>query len=448
MEKASVDEPLPHGQAITAPTLWQAIKSNLHAVLFTIAAGYAGKSYQMIDQAFAARISADHLKAHVMIAYVPFLTTFFAMVLGYSLLVLIGKADGEHEKRDLYSGALAASLCLGAVVSILCGVPARALTIVGGIAAVPGSTAYLVIQSGVSFLLPANTIAKYLCIATRRSHLFLIGDGCGTLLNAFGNYVAMHSFSTQAEQFEGLAVATLVVQVALFIFYHLALRTYVRFDLRALASYWQRARQLVLGQSLDIMLFALVPLVYTLLYRLFGTADLVSAYNVGYHLVSFISVPLYAISATGTAWLAESWKIGDIGVWRLRMRAIRWTAVTLVGLPVVILVPLVPWILSSVFGIPGQLEVWVTRILLLAIIAPSITLAQACGIRVFETPILLARSDFIGSYLIGMPLFALLTAQGNVKIAIIAASLSSVVVSSSFIAYFMARIQRSQAVFK
>lgn len=429
-------------------TLWASVKSYLNVILLTIIAGYAAKTYQLVDQAFASRISSLHLEAHVLISYIPFVVGFFAMILGYALLVLLNKSPTQEERGRYLTGALRITLVSGIATAILLISRASSAVDLLGISEVRGAYDYIRLQSLAAVLVGVNTVYKYACIAQKKSHLFLIVDGVGTVLNILGNWLAVTLIASKAGAFAGLAWTTLVVQLISFGIYYANLRSPVGNKHGMVGLFWARAKNLVLGETASILLFMGIPIVYTYLFRRLSDDSVMSAYNVAYHVVAFISVPLYALNATGTAWLSAAWQFGSRRMWMVRLQSLLVLGFFLLIIPVLAILPFTSEFLSFFFRIEGKLEAWVVAVILVTLIPSTLVLPYSCAIRVFENPKLLAFSVFFGSYVFGIPAFVLLSEMSYLQAAILVSQLGSVLISCGMTFYFLAKLYRKHQVFR
>jgi Na+-driven multidrug efflux pump/RimJ/RimL family protein N-acetyltransferase len=429
-------------------TLLGSIKSHLDLVILTMLAGYAGKTYQIIDQAYASRISGAHLEAHILISYIPFIIAFFAMILGYSLLVLLNKSKTQEERQGYLSGALKIALITGALAALgLLSAPSFFVSAMG-LSSVQGANTYFQLQSLAAVLIGINTVYKYACIAQRKSKIFLVVDGVGTALNFLGNWLAV-TFATSPESaFAGLAWTTLAVQVLAFTIYYANLKELRGKQQHSALAYWHRAKSLIRGDAASILLFMGIPIVYTILFKKMADDDLMSAYNVAYQVVAFITVPLFTINATGTAWLAAAWQFGSNRLWAIRLQSLLAIGLVFMVAPILLLFPFREEILWSAFQINGDMELWVVSVMVATLIPSTLLLPYSCAIRVFENPKFLAYSSFIGSYLFGVPAFILFATLSQLKMAVLVSQMGAVLIGCGMTLYFLKKLYRKYDVFK
>jgi len=423
----------------------RAVFSNLRLVLITIFAGYASKSYPLIDQIFSARISSGHLESQIFVAYIPYICTSFAMVIGYSVLVLLNKNDQPDAQVRTLSGALLLAVAVGAIVSLpFVFWPSLLTDFIGPVA---GLTEYTILQALAGILLCSVSVFKYTCIAKRMPQKFLIAEVIGFCLNFFGNWISITFFKDSGTQFIGLAVSTLSVQFAMLLYYIQTFYSNLEMRITYLPKFVSRARHMLAGDSAGILLFMSIPLAYTVLYKWLGNSELTAAYNIGFHMVALLSVPLYALNAIGTAWLSECLNKKNVRIWNIRQKAITWTAIGLMVIPILILLPLTKAGMEFIFGIEGDLNIWVAQVLLASLLLPCFTMSASCAIRVFENPKFLAWSRFVGTYIFGIPIFYFMISNDFLFEGVFLSTFIEVVATAGLTIYYFNKIVGKKMVF-
>ena len=151
---------------ITIPKM-EHIKSLSALVAVTLVGGYAGKLYQLVDQSYSAQISSEALRAHVLISYIPFILNYLAIRFGFTLIVLLSKAETKEQKADYFSGSLMLMALFGLATAAIVIPFAGKLIDLAGIGSVPGARTYLITMSLAGALLMVSTMGKYLCVAFR-----------------------------------------------------------------------------------------------------------------------------------------------------------------------------------------------------------------------------------------------------------------------------------------
>ena len=428
----------------TLPSLGTSIKELLSLIAITAAAGFLGKTYQLLDQAFAARLSAEHLAAHVFTSYVHFFFFRFSIVLGIGLIILLGKSTANSDRSTYLTGASIVSLLVSSFVA-----GAAILFFFVGpidpkIMQVDGASAYFSLLTLAAIPLSLNTVFKYAAIANRTPKVFLLAEIIGTSINAAGNYIAVQTLPTVAMKFSGIAATTLVVQIVLSLYYFRRFGPELMWKFSALADFWRRAKKLLAQESSNTALEVAAPILLTLLYSTFGGISLMNAYNVGLAMTDFFAVPMYALILMGTAWLAPAWQSGIQGAIKLKLRSIRILSIALVIAPVVAMIAVMPGILRIGFNITDDLAVTTARLSLLGLIPLAFAIPSIAAIRNAENPKLLSYGQLMAVYLIGMPAFYILNANGFSKLAILASVAVPQVIQASAYVVFLSMVLKQK----
>ena len=393
------------------------LKSDLRVLVrmaaYVVAIGTLSRAYSITDQYFAAQISQQYLAAHIYASYLPFFINTLGITVGFVLLVLIAKQPNPSDIAATLTGAHVFGLLAVLPVALLAFFFEPAWASYFQVTGTAGSGAYFRIQVVASILLFSTTIFKYSSISLKRSWQVLICDVFGNLINLAGNYLSLRYCRSPESSFAGLALSTLVAQIAVLSIYLSFFRADLLTDLLGSArTFFVRAKTMLVGEGQNMILLFLIPFCFTEINRHFGHTGLVEGYNIAFQLAYLLSMPTIALNSVGANWLSEVYLARDLESYKRRLLAIFVASVLFCLVPALIILATIKMILADGFHVTGFLPVCSATSQIMAIAIVSLTTVVKCMLRSFEMPAILARIELLTTYLIGIPTYVLLMRLG------------------------------------
>ena len=365
--------------------------------------GLLGRTYSIVDQIFASKISPEHLHAHVLISYIPFFATTTGIIFGYTLLVLFAKSKNDQEINQLLTGSLAVAISLIFLPFSLLHLFAKSIIVFLNLETVSGSELYLKLQVVASVFLVITTIFKYALISSKSGKTVIIADVFGNIFNMMGNWVSITFLLEPSNKFQGIVISTLLAQtVVVFIYFQLYRNRLVAHIYSSARTYLTRARSILLGEAGNMYLLYFFPLLITELLRVYGKDSQVTGYNIGYQLGYFLNMPGIALGIAGANWAAEVVN-QSFACYKERISTIHKTALLFAVFPSLVLLPFVKAVSATIYGITDIFAVFSIACCIVGVALSGALVSYTCVARSVEEPKFLARIEILSSYFVGIP---------------------------------------------
>lgn len=380
----------------------------IYSSLLLIIAGSFGKLYQVADNYFVANLGKSETYVYNILSYPSFLLMYVSITVGFSLLVVLGKSTSKGQRKLFFSGGLMLTLLISLLFIITCFLFKNKIIEVFTLN-IPLLSKYYFIILLSSLLIPINSIFKYYAISKNQIRKVLIADGIGNLLNMTGNYLSI-SFLSPDYKIIGIALTTIIFNLAILTYYISLYSQDFSIKFKTAFIFAKRSKELLFGEVLTITVAAILPIVYSYMLKEYGTSATSSAYSVSLYISELVSIPIYALNAIGTSYLAKS------GISLKRFSEIIYSTIILCTTPAIILLITANEFLSVFFNITAEIEINMFKYFIWAIILKSTITPIVCHIRVIEKNIIYANLN-IFSNLIAAIIFTYFVVE-NIQLAI------------------------------
>jgi hypothetical protein len=281
-------------------------------------------------------------------------------------------------------------------------------------------------------------------IADDRMKLVLWVEGLGILVNIICKEAGLSIWANDPQT--GLVVislASMVGQVFVLAVLYVLVSQQWGWGYQAPQLFFKRAQSALSGEALLSTFLISEPFVFSMVFSLLGSSDVLASYNLGYRVMNFSATAIYAsIAFGGVAWLAKSWERRNSQTWDYRLSAIQ-RASWAFAFPILVLGFSAPIWLQSVFGLVGPAGAWVGALVILSGVGNALTTQWICEFRIFERPKWVSLSSFVSIYVVGLPVTFLLV---RLDAPIWAASLGILlptVLRAVILSYLIAKLRES-----
>ena len=228
-----------------------------------------------------------HLKIHFIISLLPNITNSLSLMLGHSLLIILPKEKGRE--KEFFSSALLLSSVFALIALVVMFATQNFFLNVYEIYS-PLSSKYYSFIMMATFIMAINITLNYFLVFHKKVLSVFKVNLFTLIIGLLGNFFCLFLFNGEERLLSYGLVKVMVAILTLFCFFYYVFPM-IEFNLTSPLKYLKRARKILFGDTLGLVVVLLFPSVINFILVKYNYEYYISTFGVAMTIIAFISIP-------------------------------------------------------------------------------------------------------------------------------------------------------------